>query len=597
MPNYNPLSNSGRNKATAKPKNTKYVLKNLLRYLSFYKGKLILAIILSLSSSLFSLVGPYLSGKCIDAMDLGVGKVQFDTIYLFVILLIGFYVISALLSYILSLLMQSIAQQLGNALRNDIFAHLKKLPISFYDSHQSGDIISIISYDVNTLSTSISTDVVSIASAFVSVIGSFIMMLIIMPLLTLVFVVTIPISFIITKRMSKKSKKLFHKRSVSYGEFNGYSEERISGLKTIKAYGRDKEILDQFDEYNLDATTKAYNAEYYSSKTGPFVNFINNLSLAFIAIFGALLYLYKWMSLGQISSFVFYSRKFSGPINETLNLFAEIQSSLAAAERIFTLLDEKEEDFDKEPLVHLKDVKGDIDFSHVKFSYTQDRTILKDLSFHAKVGTMTAIVGPTGAGKTTIINLLMKFYLPQEGIISLDSYDINHIMADELRRYYSMVLQDSFLFEGTIKENIIYGNEDATEEEMIKAAKLAHADSFIKKLKNGYDEYISEDGGSLSKGQKQLLTIARAFLSKANMLILDEATSSVDTRTEKRIQDAMRALMQDKTCFIIAHRLSTIRNADLILVVLDGDIVEQGTHESLMKKKGVYYNLNQSQYE
>ena len=596
MPNYNPLSNSGRNKATAKPKNAKNVLKNLARYIMRYKGKFILAIFLSLSSSLFSLIGPLLSGKCIDAISLE-GGVNFHDVYLYVILLIFFYAISAILSYILSLVMQNIAQNIGDALRNDIFKHLKKLPVSFYDSHQSGDIISIISYDVNTVATSLSTDVVSIASAAVNVIGSFIMMLIIMPILTLVFVVTIPISFMITKRMSKKSKKLFHMRSVAYGSYSGYSEERISGIRSIKAYGREEEILNQFDEYNDLATNKAYDAEYYSSKTGPFVNFINNISLAFIAVFGALLYLYKWMSIGQIGSFVQYSRKFSGPINETLNLFAEIQSALAAGERIFALLDEKVENFNQEPLYHLESVEGDVSFNHVQFSYNKERKILKDLSFHAKKGTMTAIVGPTGAGKTTIINLLMKFYIPQDGTVLLDNVDINHLPSDELRRYYSMVLQDSFLFKGTIKENIAYGNEGASDEEIINAAKLAHADSFIQKMKDGYNEVISEEGGSLSKGQKQLITIARAFLSKSHMLILDEATSSVDTRTERRIQDAMQNLMQGKTCFVIAHRLSTIRNADLILVVLNGDIVEQGNHESLIKKKGVYYTLHQSQYE
>ena len=596
MPNYNPLSNSGRNKAHAKPKNAKYVLKNLARYLMRYKMRLILAVFLSLSSSFFSLIGPYLSGKCIDAI-VGEGNVNFPEVYFYIVLLIIFYVVSSLLSYLLSLTMLSIAQHIGEAMRYDVFEHLKKLPVSFYDSHQSGDIISLVSYDINTISTSLSTDVVSIASAAVNVIGSLIMMLFIMPLLTLVFVITIPISFIITRKMSRKSKKLFRMRSEAYGSYSGFSEERISGLRSIKAYGREEQILNQFEEYNELATSRAYEAEYYSSKTGPFVNFVNNLSLSFIAVFGALLYLYKWMSLGQISSFIFYSRKFSGPINETLNLFAEIQSALAAGERVFTLLNEKEENFNQEPILNVTKAEGDVEFDHVQFSYNSSRTILHDLSFHAKKGSMTAIVGPTGAGKTTIINLLMKFYIPQQGKILLDGQNINQIPSDKLRRFYSMVLQDSFLFEGTIKENIAYGNENATEEQIIQAAKMAHADSFITKLKNGYEERIAEEGGSLSKGQKQLLTIARAFLSQSQMLILDEATSSVDTRTEKRIQDAMLALMKDKTCFVIAHRLSTIRNADLILVVYDGDIVEQGTHESLMAKKGVYYSLHQSQYQ
>ncbi|HPU63152.1 MAG TPA: ABC transporter ATP-binding protein, partial [Mobilitalea sp.] len=463
--------------------------------------------------------------------------------------------------------------------------------------NQAGDIISKFSYDIDTINTSLSSDLIQVCTSFITVIGSLIMMIIISPVLVLVMLVTIPLSLLYTRYMAKKVRPLFRTRSKKLGDLNGFVEEMVSGQMTIKAYAAENSVMEKFDRINKETVDAYYEAEYYGSMTGPTVNFINNLSLSLITVLGAVLYLFGKMTLGNISSFVQYSRKFSGPINEMANIISELQSAMAAAERVFKLMEEIPELPDKENANELSEIKGDVKMEGVSFGYLPDKEIIKNLFLHARPGCLTAIVGPTGAGKTTIINLLMRFYDIWDGAIWVDGNEIRDVTRKSLRRSYAMVLQDTWLFSGTIFDNIAYGKENATMDEVVAAAKTAGIHSYIKRLPQGYYTVINEDGMNISKGQKQLLTIARAMLMDAKMLILDEATSNVDTRTEIKIQKAMRKLMENKTCFVIAHRLSTIQGADNILVVDQGDVVEQGTHNELMAKKGFYYKLYNSQFE
>ena len=595
--NYRGNAKMNSSRTFNKPKNTKYALKRIADYLLKFKWWLIIALILTILSNVFSLLGPLLSGYAIGAIELGEGKVNFDEMYKYAILLIVFYILSSVFSYILALLMMRISKKIVFKLREDAFRKILMLPVSYFDTNQTGDIISKISYDIDTINTSLSTDLIHISTSIITVIGSFVSMLFISPLLVLIFVVTIPISLFFTRYMIRKTSTLFRKRSYELGQLNGFVEEKFTGIKSIKAYGITMEIEEKFDKQNKEATNASYLAEYYSSSTGPGVNFINNLSLSLICIFGSLLFIFTDFSLQQMSSFVLYSRKFSGPINEVANIFTDLQSALAAGERVFNLIDETTELPDKEEAKDLEEVKGLIEFKKVDFSYVVNKPIIKNLNFKAKPGEVVAIVGPTGAGKTTIVNLLMRFYDINSGTIMLDNTNIYDIKRRDLRFAYTMVLQDTWLFEGTVFENLAYGKEDATLDEVINAAKLANIHGFIKRLPNGYNTVLSDNGINISKGQKQLLTIARAMLLDAKMLILDEATSNVDTRTEIKIQDAMKNLMKDKTCFIIAHRLSTIKNADLILVVKDGNIIEQGNHQVLLKQKGFYYELFNSQFK
>lgn len=577
--------------------NKKYTIFRLGRYMLQYKWLLLLALFLTIGSNLFSLIGPMLSGYAIDAIEPGFQKVEFEKVFYYIILMIGFYIVSSFLSYLLSILMIYISRKVVYRMRKDVFDNLLMLPVGYFDTHQTGDIISCISYDIDTVNTSLSSDLVQIFATIITVIGSFSMMIVISPKLVLVFLFTVPLSMFLTKKITKRTRPLFKNRSKKLGELNGFIEEMISGQKTLKAYDQEENTIHKFDDKNKEAVDAYYKAEYYGSVTGSTVNFINNLSLSLISVFGALLYLVGQMSVGNISSFVLYSRKFSGPINEAANIISEFQSALAAAERVFQLMDEKPEPFDKAEAKELEEIAGDVEIEDVSFGYQKDNIIIHNLKLKAQQGKLVAVVGPTGAGKTTFINLLMRFYDVNDGNIYVDKNNIYDVTRKSLRKSYAMVLQDTWLFEGTIFENIAYGKENATMEEVVAAAKAAKIHSFIKRLPNGYHTILSDDGTNISKGQKQLLTIARAMLLDSHMLILDEATSNVDTRTEVQIQHAMRKLMEHKTCFVIAHRLSTIQNADVILVVNHGEIVEQGTHKELLKKQGFYYQLYKAQFE
>ncbi|WP_420022095.1 ABC transporter ATP-binding protein [Candidatus Enterococcus leclercqii] len=580
-----------------KPGNRRKTLLRLWRYLYELKWLFLLAALLMMAANLFALVGPLLSGYGIDAIQLGPGKVDFPKVFFYCGWMIAFYLASAILSYIISRLMIYLSQRIVSTLRRDVFDKLMTLPIRYFDQNQTGDIISRMSYDIDTINTSLTSDSVQVLSSMVTVFGSLAMMIIISPPLVLVFVVTVPAAILLTHFLMKKFRPLFRMRSRKLGELNGFVEETLSGQQTIKIYHQEATMIDRFAVKNEEAVNAYYNAEYYGSMTGPSVNFINNLSLSLISVFGALLFLRGQLSLGKVSSFVLYSRKFSGPINEMANIFSELQSALAAAERVFRLLDEEPEKADDPEALVLDHAKGDVVFQNVDFSYDPGRPIIKDLQLKAKAGDLVAIVGPTGAGKTTIVNLLMRFYDVDSGEITLDGHDSRQVTRASLRKRYAMVLQDTWLFTGTVYENLAYGNDAADFAAVVKAAQAAHVHEFIMSLPKGYDTVISEDGTAISQGQKQLLTIARAMLLDADLLILDEATSNVDTQTELLIQQAMTQLMKGKTSFVIAHRLSTIRNADLILVVDQGRIVEQGTHQQLLAAKGFYERLYQAQFD
>lgn len=578
-----------------KPRDRKGSLIRLGKYLLHYRAGFFLAFVMNLGGNLLALAGPYLSGKAVDAIQ--PGNVDFETVFYYAGWMVVCYICSALLSLCLQYWMITLSRKVVYQMRQDVFAHLLSLPAGYFDTRQTGDILSRLSYDIDTINTSLSEDVIQLMTTVVTVTGSFIMMVLVSKELVLVFCVTVPLSLCITRFIVGKTRPLFKKRSRAMGALNGYGEEQVTGQKTLKAYHQEENRQRIFEEVNHEAVDAYYRSVYYSSITGPLVNFVNNLSLTLISVLGAVLFLLGRMTVGRISSFVLYSRKFSGPINEAANILSELQSALAAAERVFAMLDEEPEKADGPQAKELAHTRGDVSLSHVAFGYEPGKPIFRDLSLHAKPGSLVAVVGPTGAGKTTLINLLMRFYDVDSGEVRVDGRKVEDWTRASLRKAYAMVLQETWLFTGTVYENLSYGRAGVSREQVEKAAREAGIHSFISRLPDGYDTVLSEEGSNISKGQKQLLTIARAMLLDAGMLILDEATSNVDTRTERRIQAAMTRLMEGKTCFVIAHRLSTIRNADWILVMDHGEVVEQGTHDSLMARGQFYRQLYDAQFQ
>ena len=586
-----------RGKAKEKPKHARRTLRRLLKYLMEYAWVVLVMLLCAFLSNIGNLLGPDFAGKAINAASQGAGKVNINEVIRYGIFMLIAYVSGNVLSFFVSIGMMRVGRKVARNMRRDVFNKLMELPVGYFDRHLAGDIISRVSYDIDVVSTSLSSDVVQIITSFVTVIGSFVMMCIISPPLVLCMVFTIPISILFTRYMGKKTRPLYRLRSLAYGEMNGFAEEMFTGQKTILAYAHEDYVCDRFEAINRNAAEAYRDADSLGMTMGPTIGMISNIGLAAIGLGGAMLYMRGIVGIGQISSFILYSRKFSGPINEISNIINEIFSALAAAERVFQLLDETEEVKDIDGAKELIGAQGSVEAKDVDFGYLKNKIVLKNFNMKAEPGQTIAIVGHTGAGKTTIINLLMRFYDVNEGAIFVDENEVKAYTLQSLRKNYSMVLQDTWVFNGTIFDNIAYGKENATMDEVVEAAKSAHIHNYIMRLPKGYNTVISEDGGNISKGQKQLITIARAMLYDTSMLILDEATSNVDTATERKVQKAMRSLMAGKTSFIIAHRLSTIRNADNILVVDDGNVVEQGDHDYLMSRKGAYYALYRSQFE
>lgn len=589
-----------------KTKNTKGILIRLGKYVFREWPLFIPAVIFTLLSNQLSLLGPKYSGAAIDAISLSGGS-DLSAVFENVIKMAICYAVSAVLAYFLAVIMIHLSQRIVYNMRKQLFEKLNTLPVGYFDTHPTGDIISRISYDIDTINSSLSHDLVQVMTSVYTVLGSLVFMWNISKPMILIFVFTVPASILFTRFRSKKVRPLFSERSRKLGELNGFAEEMLSGTRSIEAYGKQDVISGRFNERNENAMEAYYKAEYYGATLGPSVNFINNLSMSLVAMLGGILYMLSFggkieetsiffITLGGVAQFVQYSRKFAGPINEFANILHEFQSAFSAAERVFRIIDEEPEPEDSPDAQSLDDVKGFVEVDDISFGYVPEKPILKNVSVKAEPGKTVAIVGPTGAGKTTIINLLMRFYDVDSGEIRLDSIPAKEIKRKDLRKAFTMVLQDTWLFHGTIFENIVYGRENATLDEVKAAAKAARIDKYIESLPEGYDTVLSDDGVNISKGQRQLITIARAFLSDAPMLILDEATSNVDSRTEIKIQEAMSELMKGKTCFVIAHRLSTIQNADRILVVLDGTIAEQGTHEELLSLGGFYSTLYNSQF-
>lgn len=571
------------------------VLSHLWVYARRHMPRICLILFFVVISNILALLSPIVTGKAIAAMEGGPGRVDFSLLAANAGLLGVLYLSSALFTWLQNIFMIRMTQQVIYDIRVDVFSHIESLPMSFFDGVYKGDIISRISYDIDNISSCFSTDLVHLLTGVITVTGSLIMMIMINPTLTLVFCIIVPVSFLFARKITKYTRKLFRLQQYKYGELNAYVEEALTGQKTLKAYCHEQASVEGFHKVNGELNDSGYKAQFFSSIVMPVMNFLSNLGFLLVSSFGAFLMLRGKLDISNLSSFILYSKKFSGPINETANIINVIQSAFSASERVFSILEVKPEAREEETR-HLEEAKGEVDIHDIFFSYLPDKELITHFSLKVPKGSHIAIVGHTGAGKTTIANLLMKFYNYQKGEIRIDRKDIQNIQLQDVRSQYGMVLQDTWLFQGTVMENLRYGRFEATDGEVMAAAKAADAHDFIMKLPQGYDTIISEDVTSMSQGQKQLLTIARALIADPPMLILDEATSSVDTITENKIQKAMDLLMEGRTSFVIAHRLSTIRNADVIIVMEEGKIVEQGRHEELLEKKGAYYTLYNSQF-
>lgn len=570
------------------------ILGRILKYINKYKFILVLVIVSAALSSLLSMAGPLLVGLGVDYI-IDTSNVNFKGILYIISILVFVYIGSSLFQWLMGIFINIISNKTAMDLRNDAFDRISTLPLKYFDSHAHGDIISRLTNDIDAVNEGLLQGITQLFSGVVGIVGSFAFMLYLSPSITLVVLIITPISFLIASFVTKMSYKMFREQSETLGELNGYIEEIIGNQKIVKAFSYELETQQKFKQINRKLYFCGRDAQFYSSLTNPSTRFVNNISYIAVGVIGGLLAIANKLSVGMIASFLSYATQFAKPINEITGIVWQIQAALAAAERIFAVIDENPELQDG--TIVLKDCKGFVECDNVSFSYRTNVPLITNLNFSVKPGDTIAIVGPTGAGKTTIINLLMRFYDVDSGQIKVDNINIKNIKRDSLRNSFGMVLQETWLFLGTVKQNIGYGKENATDDEIINAAKASHAHSFIKRLPNGYDTIIEENGGNLSQGQKQLLTIARAMLAAPPMLILDEATSSIDTRTELKIQKAFLSIMKGRTSFVIAHRLSTIKGADLILVMDRGKIVEQGTHSELLSNKGLYYKLYNSQFE
>jgi ATP-binding cassette subfamily B protein len=580
-----------------KPKNFKGTLKRLWDY--FGRERKMLSIIFSfiVLDAALTLLAPYLIGKAVDAMHLHKGNVDFPILEIIVFILLGVYLFDALLTFLQGWLMAGVSQRIVKTLRNHLFHKLQKLPVAFFDIRTHGDLMSRFSNDIDNVSSTVSQSTTQLMSGVITLIGSFVMMLVLSPLLTVASLITVPLVFLLTKSIARKTSVLFKNQQVQLGKLNGHIEETISGLEVVKAFNHEEKAIEEFETVNKELREVGLKAQIWSGFLMPIMNVINNLGFAVVAVVGGILAVKSMITVGVIASFLTYSRQFGRPLNDMANIFNILQSGVAGAERVFEIMDEQEEPADVQGALPLESPKGHVVFENVSFGYRPDVPILKNVSFDASPGSSTALVGPTGAGKTTIVNLLTRFYDVTEGRVLIDGRDIREYTRDSLRRSFGFVLQDTYLFSGTIKENIKYGKPEAADDEVAAAARMANADVFINRLPNGYDTMLSENGGNLSQGQRQLLAIARVILAKPALLILDEATSSIDTRTELHIQDALLSVMKDRTTFIIAHRLNTIRDADTIMVIDHGEIIEKGSHDELIAQQGRYYNMFFNQFK
>ena len=581
----------------AKAKDFKGTLLRLWAYFVEERKLLIVVFFFIIVGSGLRLVVPYLIGRSVDAITPGKSSVNFGLLGVMTITLIIAYIVDGVLTFLQGWIMSGVSQRIIFNLRRTLFSKLQKLPVGFFDLRTHGEIMSRLSNDIENVSSTISQSTTQLMSGVITIVGSFIMMLILSPLLTLASIITIPMVFVLTRTIAKKTRVLFKNQQIQLGKLNGHIEESISGIHVVKAFNHEEKAIEDFNVINSKLCEVGLKAQIWSGFLMPIMNVINNIGFAMVAGVGGALAVNNLITVGIIASFLSYSRQFARPLNDLASTFNTLQSAVAGAERVFEILDENEESQDVKGAQDIKNPKGHVVFENVTFGYRKDVNILKNVSFEAKEGSTTALVGPTGAGKTTIVNLITRFYDVLHGRILIDGKDIRGYSRDSLRRCFGIVLQDTYLFSGTIKENIKYGRLEATDKEMETAAAMANADVFIKRLPKGYDTILSESGGNLSQGQRQLLAIARAILANPSILILDEATSSVDTRTEIHIQEAMLKLMQGRTTFIIAHRLSTIRDADTIMVIDNGGIVEKGNHEELINKKGRYFHLHTSQFK
>ncbi|WP_425059007.1 putative ABC transporter ATP-binding protein [Sporomusa carbonis] len=585
------LGGRGLKGPVVKPKNFRATLRRLWLYIRLEKRLLTIVFAVILVDAALLLLAPYLIGVSIDAMSAAGRTVNFALLEVLLLVLTATYITDGLLNFLQGWLMTGVAQRIVKGLRSALFAKLQKLPLVYFDTHAHGEMMSRLSNDVDNVSNTISQSVTQLMSGSIALIGSFVMMMVLSPVLTLASLITVPLVMLLSRTITQKTGVLFKEQQNQLGQLNAHVEETISGLEVIKAFSHENKVIAEFNDVNLKLCEVGIKAQIWSGFLMPIMNVINNIGFAAIAIVGGILAVKGIATVGVIASFLSYSRQFVRPMNDLANIFNVLQSGVAGAERVFEVLDEEEEAADSPDKAVLENPTGHVVFQNVSFGYRADVPIINNISFEARAGSCTALVGPTGAGKTTIVNLLARFYDVTSGRILIDGRDIRDYTRDSLRRCFGIVLQDTYLFSGTIKENIKYGKPEATDEEVAAAAALANAAGFIKRLPKQYDTMLSENGGNLSQGQRQLLAIARVILTEPSILILDEATSSIDTRTEVYIQDALLKMMKGRTTFVIAHRLNTIRDADKIMVISGGEIVEAGSHTELINKQGMYYQM------